>query len=271
MDNSEITPKEIAIGAGIVLILIAIAILLNPAVKAPILARIHKLETALKVTDPVTLEYSRVTEVGNVLAYGNLEASDPVQIPDLTNKYSIIRKEHEHYTRHTRSVCASTDKKGNCTSYREEVYYTWDNVGDEEWMSTTYVFLGQSFSASSIALPSGNRLDLTADTVSSHLLSYVGGNYVYESEGWLGPGGDDRWYYRVVPTSYAITMFLVCKDKVIRSEDGNRIPTYVGTTPEQLIQGEKDYYESVDIWYYLIVGFFGLFIAVWFASSFDIQ
>ena len=90
--------------------------------------------------------YAIKTNVGYVLAEGNIQSVNPVSIDDIDGSYFYIKKVKEKYTMHTRQV-AHTRTVGNRieTYYTTEEYWTWDYVGEEEKHIDKFTFLGKEF------------------------------------------------------------------------------------------------------------------------------
>lgn len=227
MEN--ITRKEWAISLVVLFLALSLLVFFEPFLKDGIIDEVTTYEQAIKIENNSTgFTYAQQTNVGNVLAYGPMVALEPQSIAELQGQYAIVVKIQEHYTQHSRQVCASYDKKNNCTSYRTEYYYTWDYSGSDEWQSQTYSFMGVMFSIGQVSLSASYSLDLNESTVSPEYLNRCSWDYLYEDLNWFGqPGGDDRWYYRILPISTTGTIFVQFFDGQMRDPfNANQRITY---------------------------------------------
>ena len=120
----EIKPREIAFSVAIVFVMVALGFLLGSKISDHIAETNEEFTTATQITDDQQFQYALDTDFGNVIAYGNLVAVQPVSADDLDGEYAQMTKITEQYTMHTR-VVTYTDGKGH-THSRTEVYWTWD-------------------------------------------------------------------------------------------------------------------------------------------------
>lgn len=267
----NISTKEWWIGLIVALVALAIASVFEPALKDGILKEIRTYQQALRVdNDPKTYVYAKTTNVGNVLAYGNITASEPAFIPELKQRYGAILKVKEHYTMHTREVCSSRDKKGDCKSYTTETYYEWDTVGSQRFISGEWVFLDVTYQSNQLSMTDGNVLALDAGSVNASYAGYYDGVNLYE-QSFLGmPSGNDRYYFRVVPISFACTIFSkFVGDTISDPVTGSQaVHVWDGTTPEQIIKSKKDSLIIFDVAYFLI--WVLVCVGIWYWVSYDI-
>lgn len=145
--NITITKREVLVCIAATLILIGIGFSIITAIQNSINEKNEKYFKALKINNNTEqFQYAINTNLGQVMAYGKVEAVNGVEIEDIENKYFYIKKEEEKYTRHTRQV-AHTRKVGNTTQtyYTTEIYYTWDHAGQEEWKTERFRFLNVEF------------------------------------------------------------------------------------------------------------------------------
>lgn len=146
-EDFTITKREVLVSIAITLILIGIGFLISSGIENGINEENEKYYKALKiVNDENIFKYAIKTNTGNTLAQGKVQAIDGVSIDDIEGKYFYIRKEKEKYTKHTREV-AHTTRVGNTTQtyYTTEEYWTWDYVGEEEFHTEKFRFLGVDF------------------------------------------------------------------------------------------------------------------------------
>lgn len=147
IEDITITKREILVCIAATLILLGIGFPIIAAIQNSINEKNEKYFKALKINnDTEQFQYAINTNLGQVMAYGKVEAVDGSKIEDLENRYFYIKKEKEKYTRHTRQV-AHERKVGNTTEtyYTTEVYYTWDYEGKEEWKTKRFRFLNVEF------------------------------------------------------------------------------------------------------------------------------
>lgn len=147
IEDITITKREILVCIAATLILLGIGFPIIAAIQNSINEKNEKYFKALKINnDTEQFQYAINTNLGQVMAYGKVEAVDGVKIEDLENRYFYIKKEKEKYTRHTRQV-AHERKVGNTTEtyYTTEVYYTWDYAGEEKWHTEKFKFLDVEF------------------------------------------------------------------------------------------------------------------------------
>jgi hypothetical protein len=200
------------------------------------------------------------TNVGDVLAYGDLKSLEPQSIPELVNQYGMIEKVKEHYTMHSRQVahqtCTGTGDNRTCTTYyTTEYYWTWDVVDRAYRNSQRYDFLGVEFTLGQLELSAIQRLELNSDTMSPNYAGYYDKWHLYERKGVFGPSGDDRYSFYILPTQFQATLFVgFYENKIIEPiSRGTKIVVNYIETPEQVIQHKKDSLFWFDVWYYLLV------------------
>lgn len=206
MEN--ITKKELLIGLLVALVILAGSILLNPWAMSFIQKDIREKQRALQIDNSSQqFQYARDTRVGNVMAYGRLLATTPQSIPELTGKFSIVDKVTEEYTMHTELVCNGYDEDGDCTGYRTEVSYSWDDISHESWKSPEYAFLGVTFQAGLIQLPSLFSVPLDSGSVSAAFLNRLDDGRIYDAVSIWWSVGDRRYRYNALPLEYNATIY----------------------------------------------------------------
>lgn len=277
----NISKKEWWIGLVVALFALSVATLFEPTLKDGLLKDIRTYQQALQINnDPKMYTYAQTTNVGNVLAYGNLTALDPVSIPELKQTYGAILKVKEHYTMHTREVCKEyapssnngtpSADAGKCIRWETEEYWTWDTVGS--WLSTSsqFNFLGVTFSHNQLELPQGQFLTLDSSTVSSAYDGLYDSYDLYTSSLFGVLDGNDRYYFKVVPISFACTIFSkfvgdtisdpITGSTVLRVQDG--------MTPAQIIEKKKADLIFFDVAYFSI--WVLLCVGIWYWISYEI-
>ena len=186
----EITKREILFSIIIILIMFTIGLFINEKISSLADEKSQEYEQAAKIDENTELfEYAMRTNAGKAFVHGVLKAVDPVSIPDIEGEYATIRKTEERYTRHTRMV-TKTDSEGN-TYTEEEVYYTWDETGHEDFICTTISFLGHEFEYGKIEFPTAR--------------------YLKTIKKW----GNIRYIYEVRDTEYAGTIYARLADNTI--------------------------------------------------------
>ena len=142
----EVTKREIIVGISIFMIMLSIGIIIKNNIEDSINSNNEKYLKALKIDNNEDMfKYALQTNVGYILAQGNVQAIDPVE-KDIEGQYFYIRKVKEKYTRHTREV-KHTRTVGNTTEtyYTTEEYWTWDYAGQEEYHVDKFKYLGNEF------------------------------------------------------------------------------------------------------------------------------
>lgn len=201
----EIKPREMAFSVAIVFVMLALGFLIGSKIGDHIAEENEKFTTAAQITDDEQFQYALATDFGNVIAYGNLVAEQPVSADYLDGKYAQLTKITEQYTMHTR-VVTSTDGKGH-TYTRTEVYWTWDRVKREEDSTETFSFMGVSFPADKFS-------------VSTHRQ----GSMIYDNS-------ELRHYYEAVDANMVGSIHTQIKDHMIA--DNNRF--YTDAEPQAIV------------------------------------
>ncbi len=233
--GSSLTKKEIWIGLGVLALSLAIAFFIEPFVKDNLLKEIKTYNLALQITDPIQFQYADKTQVGNVLAYGEMDADSPASFPELKQGFAMISKIKEEYTMHTRIVCTGSGNSQHCTT---ETYWSWDQVDHENLASGTFTFLGKRFNFSDLDIPLVGVLPLNADTM--YDLTRVEDNYKYDA-GLFGGNGDTRYYYKVTPLKFNATMFVRFYDGKASNPSGKgQIKIFYEKPIAQVIQEKKN-------------------------------
>lgn len=263
----EISRTEILIGVIVVLAVVALAIFLNPVIKAGMLDELKIYQQSAKIeNDPVVFSYAHKTGAGDVLAYGEFTAIHPKGFPELTETYAMVVRKAERYSMHTRQVCASRDKKGNCTSYRTEIYYTWDYAGNEARTSEMFLFLGEEFAEDQLSLSAFESIPVSKDTIVSDRHSKIGWGYLYDKSPIWHSVGDLRYSYGGIPTKFfASTLMRFSDGKVLNPVNGSgMVLVFYKQKPDDIVNSKEKFIRTVDWIYYpgfLLVGaglYFGL-------------
>lgn len=263
----ELSTKEILLAVAVLFLSLAFAVFINPFIKDSFVEDIRTYQTALQIKEDANqFQYAHTTKVGNVFAYGKMNAVYPVTLPEIMGQWSMIEKIEEEYTRHTRQVCATRDSDGDCTSWRTEVYYEWDKNGVQSYASSDFNFLNVNFPFPFLEIETQGILEMNQNTVAPAYFNYIDDNYIYEEEttGWWGPSvGDLRWYYKVLPIQFNATMFVnFTVDREMRGK------VFYEKTQEQVLADKEAEVRKFDFIYYAIwiVGLVGGWL--WWSHSY---
>lgn len=268
---TEISNTEAKL-AGVVLVLaILLGMLIEPIFTRKMEKRIETFDQALKLTDPEQFNYAAKTNVGNVLAYGELVALEPVKIEELVLEYGAISKVDERYTRHTRTVCNSYDKKGSCTSWRTEVYYTWDHWDTDTFIGSNFIFLGRKTTPYEISIPIPTRLSLTDEIVNQKFSGKYSVWYLYENNMFWSSEGDHRYYYHILPTKSNVSIFFRFFNGEVVNPFRGKLPcdVYYDVKPEQITENERKALENFPWFFYPI--FILIMEGLWFWLALNID
>ena len=180
--DAEITLRELLLSFVILAIMVCSGFVISNKINEAHNNKVYDYQTALQIEDSDTLSYAVKTNIGKILAYGDIKAVDPVTFDELGNDtlYSHASKVEEHYTMHTRTV-THTDSNGH-TYTTTEIYYTWDRY--EEWnvCCSKVEFIGNTFNYNKI--PFGYEEYITTDNFAPNK-RYVYYGAPIESEGTL--------------------------------------------------------------------------------------
>lgn len=145
MDN-----KPLIIAIGIFLVGMIITVIVSDKVRGYSMDIAHVYNTSIIIDDTELLDYAMETSQGVVITGGIFEAIQPVNFPEMNDRYMIVHRTTQEYRRHTRTV---TDSDGRT---RTEVYWTWDNVGYKTISSKTLKFRGKEYMVDIFKFPSYN-------------------------------------------------------------------------------------------------------------------
>lgn len=135
----EITKRELLVSISIFAVLISISIAFSSKIERLQTDANIKYETALQIDNsPEQYKYALETNVGNVFAYGTVQAKDIVSIDDVSGMY--VSRELEKYTQHIRTRHYTVNGKSRI---KIEHYWTWDHVHTDSVTSNIVIFLGR--------------------------------------------------------------------------------------------------------------------------------
>lgn len=253
----ELSPKEILLSVIFFLLSIALAIFVNPFVMDAFVDDMRIYQNALQIdNDTNQFQYANTTKVGNVFAFGRMNALNPVVLPELLGQWSMIEKVEEEYTRHSREVCNGYDSAGKCTGYRTEYYYTWDRNQSWTFSSSDFEFLSVSFPITSLEISPQFRLELSQATTSPQYLNLVNDNCIYEKDSWWASVGDLRYYYNVLPLNFNASMFVTFNNDDIHAK------MYYERNRDQVLEDKESRIRVFNFLYYTtwIVGIVGVYL-----------
>lgn len=252
----EISPKEWAISAIVILLTVAFGVFFNPFLTDRMFDEVRSMEQAYQIDgSPEQFQYLYKTAIGNVLAYGQMTTSTPVSAPELIGTFSVVERVSEHYTMHTRQVCTSSNGKTTC---RTETYWTWD-VRARDWaVPATMTFSGVEFKSEHLALDAWQRYDVTAAEVKPEYASKVKDGMIYYNAGTglfgLWGWGDDRYIYYVTPLVFNATMYVKFDGNYTSpTEPNNKINVYFNQTRDVVIKDKRQDIVVFNIFYYAIL------------------
>lgn len=208
----EVTKREIIVGISIFLVMLSIGIIIKNNIEDSINTNNEKYYKALKIDNNEDMfKYAMQTNVGYILAQGNVQAIDPVK-KDIEGQYFYIKKEKEEYTRHTRQV-EHTRTVGNKTEtyYTTEEYWTWDYAGKEEYHVDKFKYLGIEFNYNDISFSNITHKD-TVD----------GGYHI-------------RYQYYVIPSEFQGCLFSKIEDNQFKEKEFR-----YNTTINNIIQNKEN-------------------------------
>ena len=167
----EITVRELLFGVIIVFTMLTLGFFVGEKISSWTDEKNQEYEQAAKIDGNKELfEYGMRTDIGNAFVSGTLKAVDSVSLPDIDGEYSFIRKVKEKYTQHERTV---THKSGKTTYTTVEIYYTWDEVGHEDYACNKITFLDNEFDYGIIPLPACEYLTTIKESSKLRYLYYV--------------------------------------------------------------------------------------------------
>lgn len=159
----EIKKREVIASVVIIAFMLIIGFAISEKIRQSLLEDYQVYDTAAQINDDKELfEYGMKTNVGYAFVYGELKTLDPVSYPEVSGKYSYIKKEEQEYRRHSRTVTKTyTDSNGRTHTKTEiEYYWTWDTMKKESKTATKISFLDVEFAYEKIPFPSSHQLEI---------------------------------------------------------------------------------------------------------------
>lgn len=237
----EIKKREVIASVVIVALMLIIGFAISEKIRQSLLEDYQVYDTAAQIDDDKELfEYGMKTNVGYAFVYGELKTLDPVSYPEVSGKYSYIKKEEQEYRRHSRTVTKTyTDSKGKTHKKTEiEYYWTWDTMRTESKTATKISFLDVEFAYEKIPFPSSHQIE----TVKT---GYRKRNVYYGTE-----------------TDFQGTLFTSLKENTI-----NNTKFYKNQTIAETIENLETGAEIVIFWILWILLIIGLVIGFYYLEN----
>lgn len=254
-----ITRREFLIGLAVLVGVSTLAVSLTGLIREASERKYLAYQQALKVTEADKFAYGLDTNVGNILATGQVKATENQAVPEIKGEWAIIGRETERYTRHTRQDC-TTDSEGN-TTCTTEVYYQWDHWASDYRKSPAYTVLGRQVP---VCEPGTRTIGLKD--------AYVGnehreGDYVYPVDKWWPTEGDIRYYWEAMPTEWNATVFARAFDGQITDPQGGRcVKWWQDRSIEQVVE-QAEPNNALIAW--LFIGLVILSAGGWFYAAYQ--
>lgn len=167
----KITSRELLFSVIIVVLMLTVGFFISEKISSAADEKNQEYEQAAKIDgDKELFKYGMRTNIGNAFVTGTLKAVDPISLPDIDGEYSFIHKVKEKYTQHERTV---THKSGETTYTTVETYYTWDEVGHEDYACSKITFLDNEFEYGTIPFPTCEYLTTIKESSKVRYLYYV--------------------------------------------------------------------------------------------------
>lgn len=237
--TSEYSNEEKVQTLIIAVIAVILSIIISLVVVGQINKKLENYEKAVRIVSEEQFIYAIDTQYsGGLFGSGNVHMT-PVTDKRLSGSYGVIADKVERYTRHTRQVCKSTDSKGKCTEYKEEVYYTWDYSHTNTNISSTLIFMGKEFSTSVIGVKESQSLDLSS-SINPSLSGNVSWNYLYDQNVYFNNVGDLRHSFYFVPVDFYGNMYIRSDFDGLKNEYGDLCGCQITVeNPDNIIASEK--------------------------------
>ena len=118
----EIKKREVIASVVIVALMLIIGFAISEKIRQNLLEDYQVYDTAAQIDNNRELfEYGIKTNIGYTFVYGELKTLDPISYPEVSGKYSYIKKEEQEYIQHFRPVPKFyTDSKGKTHEKTEQ-------------------------------------------------------------------------------------------------------------------------------------------------------
>lgn len=261
MNWPSITLKELLLGLAIFVVVSIVAMAVVGGIKVRQQNRYITVGQSLKVTEPDKMSYAVKTNVGNILAYGKIEAIQPQEMPEIKDKYATIERVEEHYNLHYR---AETYQCGKSTCTRMVPYWSWDYYDGQEKKTNGYFVLGTPIFNACGTQTSDVNLDDTYQGSDKHDRYYA-----YPKSSAFG-NGNVRYSWQASPISRDGTVFIrAFNDGISDPFGGSCIPVKEGQELNKVVEGYVPHIGWVVFGFLLLVAtIVGVYI--WAASEYEI-
>lgn len=128
-----ITKREALVSIIIICVLVGISMLISSTILNKVDEHNSKINRTQVCETKEMFQHLYNTNAGDIISNADVVCTKPVSIDKIKGKYSYIVYKKEKYTMHTRLVPI---RSGKTTTYRTEVYYTWDTVDYKTWKSS---------------------------------------------------------------------------------------------------------------------------------------
>lgn len=159
--------------------------------------------TAVQSTKADDFNYIVESQQGRVLANGDFSTKDAKQarFDEMNKGYTYVHRVKEHYTMHTREVCSGSGKSESCHT---EIYYTWDEVGEDESYASFIMLFGRKYPATLF-----NFGSYKSNTGCSEFSAPGTSGFFKGDKGCVGGDiyltDDDRYTYATAPLTFNAT------------------------------------------------------------------
>ena len=143
----------------------------------------QKYDAAIQIQEEVkNLSDEIPVDTENAFAFGTLKAVDPISCDNLDGKYACIRKVTERYTSHLEPVrTTGISSKGEMTTYMTTIEHNkWEEVKTEDFMASTFSFMGEKIKSKKLAL---QGIEYLTEEYKTESLRYVYQGLPAENQG----------------------------------------------------------------------------------------
>lgn len=216
----KITFREVLFSIIIIISMLIVGVVIHSNISDTLMSKYQRYNTALQINDnEKEFKYAIRTNVGDVIAHGELKAVDTVTYPEIDGDYSYVCMVTEEYRMHTRTY-TTTDSNGH-THVHTETYWSWDEIDRESIHSKNISFLNQEFDYKEIKLPDYVYLCTKSTIISSirhvyyvryssytgTLLTTIEDNQIHDSVFYNNKSIDDTLKY--LESGYQLIIFWI--------------------------------------------------------------
>ena len=147
--------------AVMIAVMLMIGFAISGKIRQSMLKEYQVYDTAHQIHDKKLFEQAMKKNSGYAFVYGKLKTIDPVSDPEISGKYSYLKKKEQKYRQHSRIVTKTyTDSKGKTRTKTEtEYYWTWDTIRTEDKTATRISFLDVEFAYEKIPFPATHEIE----------------------------------------------------------------------------------------------------------------